>query len=643
MLADPKVKKLWESVKHNLHSGYREEAALAVAEWGKVKIGDSKNPARQNAVLHTFLHFLLANDAIIEAGQMLWTDNMFSIGPQSAKEVWNLFDTCNFGLIMGAASMWKSYTMGVRLMLEWIRDPEWTTVTVVGPSEKHLEKNLFSHLVGLHSRASLPMPGEVGELFIGLSRRNQVGGIRGEVIPIGSRKKAGRIQGNKRVNRPHAHPIFGKQSRMFCFIDEIENVPGGIWSDIGNVMSNLDEPGTPGLRIIGSYNPTDMSDEVAKQAEPPFGWENFDVDTHFKWVSQRGWSVLRLDGEKSENVVQNKIVYPGLQSRAGLEQIAKKSGGRNSPGYMAMGRGAYPSQGVELVIIPPGLWPKFRGEFIWYDKPINIAGCDLALEGGAAAVYTLGLFGLATGIKYPASIEHPNGRTVMFKNRMGQVIPRYGAQANQQFILPKGETVAMKNSVIALCRKAGVRGPHICLDRTGHTAGVCDLMKHEWDAGIIDVNYSEAASEMKIMAEDKNTAKEEYTRIDSELWFAMKLWGEFGYLLISPQMDITELTPQVTGRRYKTVNGRTKVESKRDYMSRMPGNTAQSSPDHADSLGLFVNAARKFSKFVPSMMGDNVSPGEGDPNDWPFSGGVRIDPSNMSDTLAGEFSPEHAL
>src|SRR5438477_286885 len=82
-----------------------------------------------------------------------------------------------------------------------LSDPENTAVKVLGPSEDHLEANLFSHLVDLHRCASLPMPGEVGELFIGMDRRNQTASIKGTVIPIGKVKKAGRLQGTKRKAR----------------------------------------------------------------------------------------------------------------------------------------------------------------------------------------------------------------------------------------------------------------------------------------------------------------------------------------------------------------------------------------------------------------------------------------------------------
>lgn len=620
-----------------VHKERLREAAQMVSDFAGLNLKiDSDNPAKTLPPLQNYLHYLLNNNAMEEAAQLLWTPTQFTPEPKYTKDLWTLFDTSNMGLIMGAASCSKSFGMGVRLFLEWIRDPEWTSIKVLGPSEDHLETNLFSHLVGLHQSAKLPMPGEIGELFIGIDRRNQLSSIKGVVIPVGRVKKAGRLQGTKRKPRPTPHAVFGPLSRMFIFIDEIENVPGGLWSDIDNILSNIQEEGPAGFKIFGAYNPTNQSDEVGKRAEPPYGWERFDVESHYRWKSTRGWDVLRLDGEKSENVQQNRIVFPGLQTRAGLERIAKNSGGRQSGGYFSMGRGAYPPSGVELTVIPPGMLPKWRGEFIWFQEPRPCGACDLALEGGAAAAFALGAWGQATGVRLPPSVEFPQGQQIMFKHPLTQaVIPRTVVQVNQLFALPKGDTVAMKNEIISLCRRSGIRPEYFCCDRTAHGQGVYDLIKWEWGSAVIGVNYSEGATDLKIMQEDTQTAKEQYDRVCTELWFALRAWGEFGYLMIHPSVDMTKLTQQLTQRKFRGSGAKTKVESKRDYISR-----GFESPDEADALTLIVHAVRKGAGATPSMKGDNLGTEEvAEADGWwngGYEGGARIDPSNMTDVLSME-------
>lgn len=286
-----------DKVNSLVHSDKKFEAACELDGFLKLDLHLEDDPKKYLPVLQHWLHYLLNSDRPEEAAKLLWTPNQFTPDPQFTKDVWKLFSESSHGLIMGAASCSKSYGFGVRFFLEWIRDPEWTTIKVLGPSEDHLEQNLFSHLVGLHKSASLPMPGEVGNLFIGLDRRNQLSSIKGIVIPIGQKKKAGRLQGTKRRPRPAPHEIFGPLSRMFIFVDEIENVPGGLWSDIDNVLSNIQEEGdTSGFKLFGAFNPTNQGDEVAKRVEPLFGWEGFDIDDHYRWKSKRDWDVLRLDG-----------------------------------------------------------------------------------------------------------------------------------------------------------------------------------------------------------------------------------------------------------------------------------------------------------------------------------------------------------
>jgi hypothetical protein len=633
MLANPAQVQLADRVAQFLHVEKPVDAARMVLDYCQIpiRIKPGDEPAAYTH-LTSYLHDLLDNGGMEEAAKILWSPTQFTCAPGSVKQVWDLIDQADMFLIMGAAKMGKSYSVGVRFFLEWIRDPEFTSIRVLGPSEDHLEANLFSHLVALHKNATIPMPGEIGDLFIGLTRRDQLSAIRGVVIPKSNTKKAGRLQGGHRRPRPHPHPVFGPLSRLYIFMDEVENIASGVWLDVDNVVSDFEKKGEQGMKIGGAYNPTNPYDEVGKRAEPPFGWNAMDPEQHYRWSSIRGWEVLRLDGERSENVVKGEIIYPGLQNRVGLEMIAKNAGGRNAPGYQTMGRGMYPSMGMEATVIPSGMFSKWVGEVIWYEDPISVGATDLALEGDANAVHTLGKWGRAAGVKFPPSLEFPAGRTVMFKNLAGVTLPRWVLQAEKQFVHPKGNTVAMTDSIIQVNRKAGTTGLFYACDRTGHGAGVADLMKDTWSSAIHDINYSQGCSVDKIMREDTQTCDKQFNRMNSELWFALRAWGEFGYLFLHPQMDFTKLTPQITTRRFFQTGGKTNVESKKDYMLR--GNA---SPDEADSLTLLVHAARKGASFIPDRKGssDISVAGEFDEswNEAQYPGGARIDESNRSDFL----------
>src|SRR6185436_6836944 len=337
--------------------------------------------------------------------------------------------------------------------------------------------------------------------------------------------------------------------------------------------------------------------------------------------STRGWFVVRLDAKYSENVKAGRAIFPGLQTLEGFNQIIRNSGGTDTPGYWAMARGCFPPLGTVLSIIPVGMLDDFKAEYICYENPRPCGGVDGALEGGDSARFASGKWGMATGIKFPPTLQHPNGRTIMFKNAKGRAYPRLALQLDKIFLLPKGDTVAMKNEIVRLAKSLGITPEWLALDRTGNMQGVYDLMKYEWGIGVTGVNYSESASETRIMVEDSDVAHKLYDRMQSELMFALRKFIEFGYLKALPGLETTELYPQMTGRLFRATGKFSKVEPKPDYKSRNQGK----SPDDADAVSLLVQAVRKASGVVLGMSSENTLSGAEDYEDYYSGDEVRID------------------
>jgi hypothetical protein len=536
--------------------------------------------------LQSLLHWCLIEGYYADGAQLCWAPNLFTSEPECTRSVWTGLDESSGLIVMGGASMSKSYGCGVYFMLDWVVDPEYTTVKVLGPSEAHLQDNLFSHLIELHRRSAIELPGREGDLFIGLDFRQRRSSISGVVIPLG-KKPAGRLQGAKRFPRKAPHPKFGELSRMRILLDEAENIPAGIWSDIDNVLSNSE--GVMGLKIACAFNPKNPALPLGIRGEPQNGWASFNLDKDFNWISSRNWRVVRLDGERCENVVQNRIIFPGLQTAEGLRKLEESSGGKKSASYMSFGRGAYPSEGIAFSVIPMSVVNKLKGTFIWQGTPRPVGGADLALEGGDRAVLATGLWGPATAVSLPPSIENPKGVTITFKNAQGRPASRLALQGTGLLTLERGDTVSMARQLKRMGLELGIEPDWLCLDRTGHGAGVHDLLKEIWSDLVIGINYSEAATSLKIMEEDTQVAKDEYDRIYSEIWFAMKRWAEFDVFKLLPTVDLTknDLTQQLAGRTFDP-KLRKKLDTKREFKMLHGG----LSPDDADALTLMVHAVR---------------------------------------------------
>lgn len=577
-----------------LHLGSKTRAAAVVSEF----LGQPtaiKNDEHALLVLTPFLQYLLDGNRYGDAAALLWTPNLFSSEPRAVRMLWEEIFTNALIATPGAASMGKSYNIGVWAYLDWRRDPYFTNIQVVGPSEGHLERNLFSHLAKLHRQSAIPGPGEVVQLGITLDTVERRNGIFGLVAPTG-KKAAGRLQGVKVEPRPQPHPQFGPLSRLRVILEEAENIPVGVFEDLTNIVSNV--RGVDTFKALAAYNPKDQGHPVARLVEPLDGISSVDIEVDEVWTSKRGWRVVRLDAYKSENVVQDREVFFGLQTKKGLETLITTSGGVGTPGYYTMARGWYPPTGVDLAVIPANLMDKVYGEYHFVGTPEPCAALDVALEGGDNAIYILGRRGRASGWYKDGDKK----QFQQFKDEFGQPATRDVLQVDQVFQLPKGDTVKLKAETIRVSRGAGVRGNLLGVDRTGNGAGVHDLLVAEFSAAVKGINPSHAPTERRILQEDQQLPCDEYAYLLSELWFATRKFIEFDFLKLSPNIPREPIVQELTGRRFLLTQKKTKVESKKDYKSR--GNR---SPDRADALTMLVHVVRLSSEGPVSATGSSRS------------------------------------
>lgn len=578
-----KVSELTLRVAEQLHvRGDRKAAAdLILSLNGPTKQVSEGHEAE--GILVTFRQWLLNLGRYEDAATLLWPAATFSAKPASVALMWSTLKESSQIMAMGAASVGKSFSLGVWLYLDWLRDPEFTNVKVVGPSEDHLEKNLFSHLVTLHKSAAIPSPGHCIRLGITLDMHKRDVGIYGVVVPIGKRAPA-KLQGIKVKPRPTPHPTLGGMSRLRVMLEEAEDIPVGIWEDVSNILSNTD--GVEQFKIMAAFNPKDQNGACGVRCEPPDGWGSFDLDQSFRWKSRRGWDVVRLDGMQIENVKEGRMIFPGLQTRQGLERIIANAGGYNTKGYYTFARGAFPKEGADLVIIPQALLADAQGEFQFVESR-PVAGVDIALEGDDNAVMTVGRFGLATGWRRRPTPQFPEGEILHFTTEDGRRIQKSVIQVDQQFKLPKAETLTMARRIRETCEQAGVDPEWCCVDRTVNGAGVHDYLKATWGP-VKGVNPAFSASDMKILTEDTEPPSELYERLVTELWYAMRKFFEHNLLKLSPTIPTERLFTELTTRQFNTsARGKIKVEAKSEFRSR-----GFKSPDYADSLSLLLHGVR---------------------------------------------------
>ena len=551
-------------------------------------------------LLLELLHSLLNADRYELAARLLWGYNLFDSRPDCTKRIWASLRKESLLLLQGASSMSKSYAPCVWLMLDWLRDPKWTLVICIGPKQQHLEDNVFSNLSRLHAASALPLPGEVGELFIGMDRRDKSGGIRGQVVPRGSKGTV--LQGStKAPKRDKPHPVFGDRGRVRVFLDELEDMPPLIHQDLSNVLAGIDFSDPDRLKIIGSYNPKYVNGKTAEMAEPLKGWDAFDLEEDLDWTSKKGWRVLRLDAHRSENVVEGKKIYGGLQTRDALDALRSQAGGEDSANYMTFGRGAFPRSGVSSSAVPQSWLNQSVGSVVWRNSHETHMGFDLAV-GGDNSVGCEVWFGDVVERRWPGWADDPSRRLAFPR-------PRPCVFLRRLHRLPSGDNVDNARNVTALLRSLSVPPRNVNFDPGGPSGGAPDIIRHDWSQEIRTTWAGGGASSRRILAEDVHPANEAgFKCAQDEMWHAVRRLFEHGFIVVDEAMDVTE-----RGRLFQELSSRlwrdstmTKLESKQDYKRRNQGR----SPDNADALALAVHSCRMSGALRPSVKdGAREAPG----------------------------------
>jgi len=552
-----------------------------------------KNLKQADLYIFKYIVRLLGVGEYSAAALVTWGIHTFDPRPSSVKSIWNEIEVSTKCLIMSAGSVGKSYSAMAWIILDWLRDPEFTSIKVISTTATHASLNTFSTLVRLHRQAVVKLPGIVTTEYIGLDAKEKKSGIALVAIPIGDDGR-GRLKGFHPDPRPKPHPVLGPSSRIRLAMDECEDAPIGIWEGVNNILLTSADPRS--VKVFGLFNPKNPTSPTAKSAMPPEGWDAVDIDKGYRgsnrWVSKEGWNVLRIDAKYTENVKLKRQIYPGLVDHIGFRQLELRDGG-NSIDYWSQGRGLYPPEGAVGVLVSGKLINDARGEFIFVGRPISAAGVDTALDGRDNCVLTVGRTGMASGF------TPKNGRPIRFKE------PRSVLQIDQQFILPKGDTKKMGDAIMTNCMKLGVSPEYCCIDSTGNGSGVYSYLRAIWSEDVQGIDFNAKATEIKIMEQDQYDPVDLYDGIVSEVWFAFAKWLEFGLLGIAPGVRRDPLESELTGRRYVFGKGRKlKVEKKDDFKKRMGGK----SPDFADSATIILQGVRQRESIMGTMLDDDSKP-----------------------------------
>ena len=588
-------------------------------------------------VCQSLFQHLLDQEMYLHAATLQWGPDIFNTEPESVRRVFKSMHENATILLMGASSMSKTYSAGAWMLLDYLRDPLYTTVKLAAVNEDHLRKNLFAHVATLYRGCCIPSKFKIeirdSDLWMGVKEAGFEFGISGIAFKQ-SQETSGQFKGYKAkpVIKPKPHPKFGYMSRLRVLGDEGQNWPGGPFKDFNSIIAS--KSGSEMVKVCVAFNPESISQLVVQMAEPVNGWAEEDMDTLYDYKSNHDWAVCRLDAARSENVIQRKVIYPGLQTYEGFMSYLR-AGGDTSANYSTFARGWPPMKGTVNTIIPP-TWPQeARGEATFIETPVNLAAVDLAFMGLDSAQMAVGRWGLASGW------EDSHGKFHQFMDRLNvsQARPRHVLQIDQILPMQKhDDAIKMAEEIIGRAKQLDIKPEWLAVDKTSIGFGTFSHLRRVWGE-VIGISWNEKATDNKILAEDTDPASKQCDGVMSELWWAFRRWLDprACAILINPIIPPQPIHTQLTSRRYETGKNGIKVEPKEKYKARN-----KSSPDEADALVMLVHVVRITADVLPGLVEHkNNKNGQNNDPEMRFvsaakSGSLSMDDSMCSDGVEEE-------
>lgn len=546
------------------------------------------------AIAMAYLRMLLMDRDHESAATLLWDQDTFTYEPESVRMIWGAIKKHRLINALGGSSLGKTYGASAFFLLEWILDPDWTMVRVMSTKEDHVKKNLFGDMQRLYNNSVIPLPGNPDTESIATSVGRKTGmGIF--VLTIASGPNApSAIKGAKVKPRPE-HPIFGTSSRTFLIVDEAQEVATKVFDEVSNLFSSFEEGDIEHTKVFMAANPSDEFSRFGMNCTPENGWEGIQVRNSEinEWESEMGWHCVRLNALRSENIVQNKVVFPRFFTPNGYQTKLKQYGmDTDHPLMWSEVYGMFPPMGHMTAIISKQYVEKSYGEWIFDSLTIPIASEDPAFTGDSPTIGA-GRVGRAVGWTDYGGERHDLPE------------PKWVIQVDSIGLLQRGDTQDMADETMDRLKMLRVQPPQFGIDRTGIGQGVHDNIRRQWQvkingldgrsaaaqvgADILGLHFGEKATEIKICEEDTKTPYELYQGLCSELWYATAKFFEYDCIRIGRGVDIKTIEELVSrrGGRQSQKSKLLKVESKDEYKAR-----GHSSPDRADALTVLVAVAR---------------------------------------------------
>lgn len=466
--------------------------------------------------------------------------------------------------IGGSASSGKSHTLAGYGIISWLARPRDTLVLMTSTTLREARKRIWGSVISLLSvidGAPINIRDSIGSANY-VDEKGQTFDRAGLSLIAAERSRTKEAIGKF---------IGLKQKHVLLIGDELGELSEAI---MHAALSNLSK--NPKFEFKGLSNPASRFDAFGVWSTPKKGWESVTPELDDEWETKWGGKYIRLDGERSPNVLSGKTIYPFLPTIEKLEED-KSLLGEKSRAYMRMVRAIFfDSDETEGVYSESEILNSGAVNRVEFSGPTRlIAGVDPAFtNGGDRTVMYVARIGYDKSGQYTLQFEDC---LYLNDDATNKAVPR---------------TYQIVRQIRDECIKRKIEPQDLAIDATGAGMPLCDVLAGEWSDEFLRVSFGGKASDKRVSMNSKLTGEELYMNRVSELWFVGK---EF---LRTKQIKgiTTDLAKEMTNRNFELIKAgtlRVKVEPKTELKKR-----TGSSPDMADAAFITVELARQRHGFV---------------------------------------------
>lgn len=463
----------------------------------------------------------------------------------------------------GPAASGKSMAASLFGLEYWMEDPSGTSVIMASTTKSALARRLWYYIQDLHSKIP-PEAGPKGdaiysEYLIRWKAGDKKNGLFGIAVEDGPIEEA-------------LHNLIGfHNKRVALFVDEAPGVREALFQACDNLSKN------PEFKVILMGNAESREDPHGRFSEPINGWVSVDAESDTEWETQGGMArgngvCVFFDGRKSPAIIEpgGAQRYPFLINREQIDAALDFYKTEDDPRFWSQSIGFWPPVMLKRTVLDERIVLNnfVREPATWYTKFILCASFDPSYEGG--------------------------DRKVFQPFKLGQLGPDLQERWQIEFLKPVELKISIKDEheihyqivqqCIDLCEQLEIPAGRFAMGSSGEGGGLLAIFRREWGP-VVGIEEGGRVSERPVSHSNPRTCIEEYDRVVTELWFAVREFCIHGCIRGFPDEALREFYT----RRWDITNKRVRLETKKELSKHF-----RRSPDYGDAVAFAVELARRL-------------------------------------------------